>query len=190
MKTVFALGISTLTEPMALITGIVVLGAMHVGVQGVRLLVFAGYLFVISIAVWIARLRFMTSLKTNWDVSDRPKRVKMLVLLMGFSVLLFLSFLFWQNAELITFCIGLLAWLFGFSIITLKTKISGHMGVLTLALGLLASWYGNGWYTLFLLLPIVAWSRVYLKRHTMIEVVGGTLYSIVVLMLFRAWSLW
>lgn len=182
--------ISKITEPMAIVTGMVLLGAIHAGIEGAGLVLFILYMSMVSIVVWVARIRFMTSLRTNWDVSERPKRVRMLVILSGFSILLFLSFMLWQNAELITLCIGLLVWLFGFSLITLKTKISGHMGVLTLAIGMLARWYGNGWYALFFFLPIVAWSRLFLKRHTMIEVIGGTLYSVMMLILFNMWSLW
>ena len=152
--------ISKGTEPQVLVFLIVLLGALHAGMSGVGLLVFFLYLGIVAGFVWMARLRFMSSLKTNWDVSDRPKRVRLLIFLVGFSIFLFVTMFLWQNRELIKLATGLLLWLIGFSFITLKTKISGHLGVATLFIGFLLGWFGWGWGLLFLFLPFIAWSRL------------------------------
>lgn len=59
-----------------------------------------------------------------------------------------------------------------------NTKISIHMeGVTALALtGLLA--VGTNLFFLIFLIPLVAWARVYLKAHTMSEVVYGAFASV------------
>lgn len=186
----FASIISKITEPMIMMSIMVFFGALHANLQGLGLFLFILYILSVSAIVGFARLRFMKSLHTNWDVSERPKRVRLLLLLLGFGILLFLSVTLWHNVNLIKLGTGLMLWLLGFLLITLRTKISGHMGVLTLTIGYLTLWFGYAFGFLFLLLPLVGWARLKLKRHTMIEVIGGTVYSSVALILFAACSLW
>jgi len=141
------------------------------------------YLLIVSIVLWIARIYAVKILRTNWDISDRAKRVQSLIPLIGICIGFLLGLLLWDNQGLIRFGSMLLLWLVGFSLITLKTKISGHMAVLTFSVGLLLYWYGLVALPLMALLPMVGWSRLVLKRHTMIEVIGGTLYSTIFLFL-------
>lgn len=175
--------ISTLFEPMIVLFVLAVLGGIRAGLAGIDLISYIAYLLAMTGATWYLRVRFMRSLRTNWDVSDRVKRVRLLVLLLAFFFLVFLSILLWKN-YLLTQVFGLfLVWLIGFFLITLRIKISGHMGLLTLALGMILGWYGIAWLPIVLVLPLVAWSRLVLKRHTMREVIGGVCYSIVLLSL-------
>ena len=189
-RTKIASTISKITEPMLIIALLIVLGAFHAGIGGTPFFLFLLYILAVSAGIWIARLRIMSSMHTNWDISERPKRVRMLLSLLATSVLVFLSFAVWRSPRLLWFCAELMVWLVGFFLITLKTKISGHIGILTLFIGYLTRWYGLPFALLFATLPLVGWSRLVLKRHTRIEVIGGAGYSLLVILLFVVLSVW
>lgn len=177
--------ISQVTEPMVLVAVIVVLGAWQHGIRGisfVSFMVYVGLLFLASLGL---RIFAVHKLKTNWDISDREKRVKSLVPFVGICAVFFSCIFFWRNSGLIQFGMTLIFWMVGFVLITLRTKISGHLAILTLVLGYATSWYGYMFLPAVVILPFVAWSRLVLKRHTMIEVIGGILYSFAFYMLIR-----
>jgi membrane-associated phospholipid phosphatase len=67
---------------------------------------------------------------------------------------------------------------------TLWWKISIHASSLAGAATLLTALYGAMMLPAFLLLPLVGWSRVVLGRHTVAQVVVGSLVSIVLATLF------
>ncbi len=177
--------ISQLTEPMVLVTALVVSGAWQRGLRGIPFVSFVMYVGLFFLASLGLRIFAVRRLKTNWDISDREKRVKSLVPFVGICAVFFLCMLFWRNGGLIQFGMTLILWMVGFVLITLRTKISGHLAILTLTLGYAASWYGYMVLPAFGILPFVAWSRLVLKRHTMIEVIGGIMYSLAFLMLIR-----
>lgn len=64
-------------------------------------------------------------------------------------------------------------------IITLWWKISLHAGSLGAAATILTALYGEVMLPTFALLVLVSWSRVVLRRHTLGQVVAGSLLSIV-----------
>jgi len=68
-------------------------------------------------------------------------------------------------------------WFIGDIAITSKIKISGHIQILVLTIGYMIAWYGAAMIPLLVLIPFVGWSRLVLKRHTLVEVIGGVLYS-------------
>src|SRR3989344_958322 len=165
----FASLVSIITEPMFLVIFIAAAGGYQAGVRGILYGWYIIYLLGLSLIIWLARLRFMKSMHTNWDVSDRVKRVRLLLLLLGFSAFIFLSVYVFHIPALSRFVFGLVLWLIGFFLITLKAKISGHMAIATLAVG----WF---WPMVFFL-PFIGWSRLVLKRHTLVEVILGAVYS-------------
>lgn len=59
-------------------------------------------------------------------------------------------------------------------VIRSKWKISGHMCTFTAITTILS--FVNGWFAaLYLMLPVISWSRVRLKAHTEAQVLAGTL---------------
>ena len=58
------------------------------------------------------------------------------------------------------------------------------MAAAVLAIGLLVEWYEISLWVLAVLIPVLGWSRVKLKRHTMLEVLLGTTYSFGILFLY------
>ena len=116
---------------------------------------------------------------TDPDVSMRSQRVG--PFLFGItSALLGLATLFFthgpknlQTLLLITIVSG-----FVMMIVTLWWKISIHASSLAAAATLLTALYGTIVLPVFVLLIAVCWSRVVLRRHTLGQVVAGSLISI------------
>jgi membrane-associated phospholipid phosphatase len=64
-------------------------------------------------------------------------------------------------------------------IVTLWWKISIHASSMAGAATMLTALYGTVMLPTFLLLILVSWSRVVLRRHTTAQVIAGSLLSIV-----------
>src|SRR5205823_11432027 len=79
-----------------------------------------------------------------------------------------------QTLFLITIISGLVM-----MFITLWWKISLHTSSLAGALTMLTALYGNVVLPAFMLIALVCWSRVVLRRHTVAQVVAGSVVSIV-----------
>jgi membrane-associated phospholipid phosphatase len=80
-----------------------------------------------------------------------------------------------QTVLIITAVSGILMLL-----ITLRWKISIHASSLGGAATILTALYGAVMLPLFVLLALVSWSRVALRRHTIAQVVAGSLASIAI----------
>lgn len=176
--------VSKIFEPMVIALALAGVAGWHAHIRGVAFALYMLYIVGVGVMVAIARVKFMRSMKTNWDVSNRVKRVRLLILLLAFSVVLFWSIHVWQNSVLTQVYELFVLWLIGFFLITLRIKISGHMAVLVFAIGLLVSWFEISLWSLLILVPMLGWSRVKLKRHSVLEVVLGTAYSLGVLFLY------
>lgn len=112
----------------------------------------------------------------DWDITDRKKRVMPLLLLCFFLVLINMLVRVF-SPQLFSLSVLFLLWTIGFFLITLKYKISGHVAVATL----FAYFYPVS----FFIVPVVSWSRVVLKKHTLGEVIAGFLYSLVI---YETWK--
>lgn len=176
--------VSKIFEPMVIALSLASIAGWHANIRGGAFALYMLYLVGVGVVIAIARVKFMRSMKTNWDVSSRVKRVRLLILLLAFSVVLFWSIHVWYNSVLTSVYELFVLWLIGFFLVTLSIKISGHMAVLVFAIGLLVSWFEISFWSLSILVPILGWSRVKLKRHSVLEVVLGVIYSLGVLFLY------
>ena len=68
--------------------------------------------------------------------------------------------------------------------ITRYWKISTHALGITAPLVALTVLYGTRPVPFYVLIPLVGWSRVYLRAHTVLQVVAGTLLALVTTLLF------
>ncbi len=111
------------------------------------------------------------------DVSKRTQR-PLLFLVSGILAAIYLGGLFIFNGPkvLIVITIGVIIGIGLASAINTKLKASMHVATISALIFALAIIY-NGWYLLTLvLIPLVAWARLRIKRHTLPEtVVGGLL---------------
>ena len=114
----------------------------------------------------------------DWDVSDRKQRIPVLLVTLLFLSIDLLLIRFVGNAALESLLVVFIIWFVGFFAITLRWKISGHVGITTVGSVLLVLWFGASWWPIFLTIPLVAWSRIAMGKHTLNEVIGGLVYSI------------
>jgi len=75
------------------------------------------------------------------------------------------------------------------SFITLFWKISGHMTYSTLLFCTLAYLFSPSFFLLFLFSPFIGWSRIVLKKHTLLQVIGGTVVTFLICVLIY-WVFW
>lgn len=126
--------------------------------------------FVLFIIAW------KTKFISNWDVSDRRQRPKILWTLVLIESISVLVFHLWS---LVPILVGFA----GFAAITHVWKISGHLMSTGLATGLIIQRFGWVWWPILLVIPFLAWSRVVTKNHTIAQVIAGTIYSWLLLVL-------
>jgi hypothetical protein len=110
---------------------------------------------------------------SDMDVSKREQR-PLLFSAMGFIALIYFFSLFILHAPPILFITvwGIMAGVFMASLINRRIKASMHIAALTVVLLSILKLYSLS-YALFLLIPIVGWSRIKIKRHTLAEVFSG-----------------
>lgn len=168
--------ISRVFEPMVVLTIIVLLGGLRSGLTGNSLICYCLLLVSLILLVFLYRLKLKKG-GVNWDVSERKKRIKPLLLLILVLVAVFWLMGKFNNLFLTGEFFPILIWTVGFFLITLVYKISGHVSVLTLVCTLVIRWYGPGFWPVYLTIPLLAWSRVKLKAHSVGQVIAGFLYS-------------
>lgn len=127
----------------------------------------AGYL------LWCVK----TGRVSNWDMSVRRERVGVFVVFLLIFAVDIAALWFLASASVFRTALFFFLWFAGFFAITLGYKLSGHTGMLTLMAGLFVRWFGPAWAMLFLTVPVVAWSRVVLKRHSLGQTIIGCAYS-------------
>lgn len=178
-----ALFISSICEPMLVVYIIALIGGSYAALSGS---VWTYYVLLLTCIVGLVigvRLFFKNKDHTNWDISERKKRfvpLFLLVLIFGIASLYVRSL---DNPVLTDMFTRFFYWHMGFFLLTFRVKLSGHMGIATLAVGQLLVWFGWSMAPFLLTLPLLAWSRIVLKRHTMIEVIVGILYSGIIVLL-------
>lgn len=113
---------------------------------------------------------------SDFDVSKREERPKLYLIALLLALMYLGSTLFFKGISsaisLMTFgvCVAVIA----FAIVNYRLKASGHVGVASAFVLTVSFLYGEGvFFAIFWIVPLVAWSRLVLKRHTLREVVGG-----------------
>lgn len=117
----------------------------------------------------------------NLDVSVQKQRpllffIEFVFALIYFSVLYF----FHAPKELFIGIITIFALLIIFGIVNKFIKASGHVGMLSAIITLFVFKGGPIFLLGFLLVPVLAWARLKTKRHTINEVIVGTVVGILV----------
>lgn len=170
---------------MLVLTAVTALGAVHAGLSGLSLrdfiLVLLGGL---TMPVVLFRIFLVKSGRVgDWDIHTRRERIGPLLALICVTLAAWwLTGRFGSPGLQWLFAVYAV-WIFGFFMITLREKISGHVGITALAVGLLVKWYGWGWWPVLLLPVIVGWARVVRKDHTLRQAVLGGGYSLFILLL-------
>lgn len=118
---------------------------------------------------------------SNFDISKRKQRTPFyLFVLLVLSAFIITVFVFRGPIELFQ---GGLATFIGISIILLvnkKKKASVHVASVSGLLLTVAYMYGNLFYLILLLIPVIAWARVKTKNHTVSETLWGALVGFII----------
>jgi membrane-associated phospholipid phosphatase len=118
---------------------------------------------------------------TDFHLNVRKERTKPFLIMTANTAVVFLVMLLLGAPKLILIVIATaVLQLFFMLLITLRWKISGHCtavaGLVVLALAL----FGENLLPSTLLIPLVAWSRIRLKRHTPAQTVAGSFIGAVI----------
>ncbi len=118
---------------------------------------------------------------TDFHLNVRKERTKPFLIMTANTAVVFLVMLLLGAPKLILIVIATaILQLFFMLLITLRWKISGHCtavaGLVVLALAL----FGENLLPSTLLIPLVAWSRIRLKRHTLVQTVAGSFMGAVI----------
>ena len=176
----FALLISRVFEPLVLFIFILVMVFVRAQLPFTTLLWQSSIiLFVIILPPILLLIRALKQKKiSNWDMSDRKQRVGALIVFLLFFVLgIFLLSLF-HEPIITSFFLYMFGVFFLFFMVTLRYKMSGHLTGLALWVVCVSSWFGGLANLFYFMLPLLCWSRVVLKRHTIGQVLLGTVFGL------------
>ncbi len=165
---------------MILVYAMAILGGFHAGLTGSVWSVYFWMITAVMIFVAWTRLYFKKKDKTNWDISDRKKRIIPLLVLLVVVGCIYAVLVRVADPRIASLFGAFFIWIVGFFVLTLKIKLSGHVAILTWVFCHLIAWFGYVLLPIGIVIPILAWSRLALKRHTVLEVIVGFLYSILV----------
>lgn len=179
--------ISRLLDPMWVMAGVTIVGAYRYGLWDENLWRFALIVVLVMVLPQLV-LRFVFSKRnrtSGWDIKTLNHRPLVIGVLLLFGFLNI--FLAWEfgNPELGKLFVFYELWLLGFFLISLVWKMSGHAGSIALAAGLMILWYGWFFWPILLLFPLMGWARVTTKDHTAGQVICGSLYSCIMVLIYR-----
>lgn len=182
--------ISWVFEPMIVLFVLCMLAGWHYGLTGWAMGTYVAYVSVFTVIIGLTRYILAKRAKTNWDLSDRKKRIVPLFVMAGIFCANLLVINLFGNEGLVRYFGMWLVSIIGFSVLTLLIKISGHLSVLTMATATMIAWYGIWTAPVLIIIPLVSWSRIALGRHTPVEVVGGIVYAVLIVLMGNAWAVW
>ncbi|MBN1279522.1 MAG: hypothetical protein JW989_07110 [Chlorobiaceae bacterium] len=151
------------------------------------------YLTVLFASSTVAPMLLIYGLKKIGKISDynitfREQRFLPLLVLIGVNVL---GYEFMQQLDAPRLLSGIL--LFNavntvlILLITLQWKISIHLFTLTSSIALLILQFGNAMLFLFVLVPLLMWSRMYLKAHNFMQTLVGGIIGFVLMFAELKW---
>lgn len=117
---------------------------------------------------------------SDYEFTKREERPPyFFIVTLGYTILFILSSLFVKDTVLIHITLNIFVATCVLSIVTLYWKMSGHMTYSTMLFFVLLYLFPYTPYLslIFLFLPFIAASRVILKKHTVMQVIVGTLVS-------------
>ena len=132
----------------------------------------------LAYVVWLVR----TGELADIHMPNRHSRIKPLAVILSWSIACLLFLNYWGAPSiLILVMLATLGYLIVMSAITLFWKISFHSSAITAAasIGIAVSGLTTGWsITALMLIPVIGWARVHLRRHTLGQVCAGCLVGL------------
>lgn len=177
--TKLAIIISRLFDPAWLIPGMLSVAAAWSLLNGLRWRFIVILLLIDGLIPFLYFVHLLSTKEiSDWDTTKREQRLKLygftlvahsigvvMAFLLGKIVLAKILFLFLTLAIV-------------FTLITFIWKISIHTGVSSAAVVFLSLIFGLNWMWLFLIVFAVAWARITMKKHTLMQAVVGAILSV------------
>ncbi len=176
--------ISTLFNPAVLFLVIPFLLLLNNGYSLQNTFVWIGYTigFMISMIVFVY-LMVKRKVFTDMDISRREQRPLMFVVSAALIVLYVGGLLLFDGPRLLfAIAFGIMLGVLLGSLVNTKIKASIHVASAVSLIGAVAFSFGGYYLLLLLLIPLVAWSRIVIKRHTLYETLAGGLLGILLLL--------
>lgn len=127
---------------------------------------------------------------SDYDISKREERPRLYFIIMNLAVSYLMLSIFFKGIffPLSIMAFGICVAIVAFAIANYRIKASGHVAVATAFVITMGSLYGREAFLLTaFIVPLVAWSRVYLNRHSIKEIIaGGGLGMIITFLTFLA----
>jgi len=144
---------------------------------------FLSFTLMIGVPVVLLLYAIKKKIVSNWDISERKERPKVfgIILVIEFAFLFLLRPI--MDPFLFHTFLSIFIAMVGFAGVTLFWKISGHAFINSLVSGFIVLWFGWGFWPVLLAVPLVSWSRVVRRDHTVLQVVAGALYAWMLLIL-------
>ncbi|MBN1618439.1 phosphatase PAP2 family protein [Candidatus Dojkabacteria bacterium] len=122
----------------------------------------------------------------DFDITDRKQRPRIFLIFIALAVILTaISFIIGYTEASSIMAMAIVAFTIAV-LITFFWKISIHTFTLNISLLVLYDMLDNPLLLfIFILSPIIAWSRVYLKRHTLYQTIGGILLSFIIYAIWK-----
>lgn len=143
------------------------------------------YILMFIMSVWTFVSAYILKRKLNIDQKSRLHRSYFLLAIIPGWVVILIPFLFFGVDKLLVEAV-LLA--FGISLVLLINnifyRISFHVSINTSIILILNHFTDWKYVLLFLTIPFVAWSRYYLKKHTLFQLLAGLLVPFIAYILF------
>lgn len=136
-------------------------------------------LFMLILSVGTLMIFMKYKLITDWDITKREQRPKLLALICIYLIILTIVTIKLGHAKAGQIVMLITTGIVFGSFITLFWKISFHTFTVTLLVMILLITYKSPWTLLLLAVPfITAWTRIYLKKHTWKQALGGILLGL------------
>jgi membrane-associated phospholipid phosphatase len=129
---------------------------------------------------WLVRKKFVS----DFHMPIRSQRIRPMIFMMVSGVVSVIA-LIQLHPPRFLIVIGLAACLqlIVIFVITLKWKISGHAAAVSTFSALCILLFGSLAGYVFVLIPVVIWARLRLKRHTPMQTLAGTILGLVTLLI-------
>lgn len=178
----FAEFISEIIGPLLWMPLLLLLLIFKTGLSKDQIIVLFPLLIFLLVIIPFAYLFVALKLKwvDKWDLPKREERRPMLVILFVCSLISLELINHLGNKLMFDLYILLITTGFITSVITIFWKISIHMVLDTTVIFFINYLFGWHLWPIFILIPLVAWARLRLRRHTPAQLLAGTTLATVI----------
>ncbi len=137
-------------------------------------------LFVLELVAPVALLGYFRHIGkvSDWEMTDVKERRAFFVWVVLLHTISLACLYFWGNE--LAFEIRLSMWILSIigTAVTFVWKVSIHLAAFAAVVFLLNVLFGWHWWPLFLLMPVLMWARIVRKKHTFMQTLVGSTFTI------------